>query len=431
MVGIAQTGSGKTLSYVLPGLRHILAAERLNSMDPVALVLAPTRELACQIQEVARVYGNTVNIRNACVYGGVPKGDQIRTLRRGVEMVIATPGRLLDFHDAQLLSLKSVSFLVLDEADRMLDMGFEPQIRRILQCIRPDRQVLLWSATWPKGVQRLAYDMLGKDFIQVNIGGDAQQSLTANKKIRQHIMLVDEHNKEEELVKLLNSIYEHGPEANLILSDNTREPKKVSKEQPGGQNALPRIIVFTNKKRIADNLASKAYQDGWPVDALHGDKLQSERDAILARFKSGEVPILIATDVAARGLDVKDVRVVINYDMPNDVEDYVHRIGRTARGNDEKLGCAYAFFDPAQNKGLAKHLVELLDKAEQPTPDNLRALVPVRRGYNDGYNKYSRYNSGGNGRGGYGGGSNYGSRNGYSNNRRGGGGGYNRNFAPY
>ena len=231
MVGIAQTGSGKTLSYVLPALRHILAAERLNNMDPVALVLAPTRELACQIQEVARVYGNTVNIRNACVYGGVPKGDQIRTLRRGVEMIIATPGRLLDFHDAQLLNLQSVSFLVLDEADRMLDMGFEPQIRRILQCIRPDRQVLLWSATWPKGVQRLAYDMLGKDFIQVNIGGDAQQSLTANKKIKQHIMLMDEHRKEEELVKLLNSIYEHGPEANLILSDNTREQKKEPKEQ--------------------------------------------------------------------------------------------------------------------------------------------------------------------------------------------------------
>ena len=425
MVGIAQTGSGKTLSYVLPGLRHILAAERLNSTDPVVLVLAPTRELACQIQEVARVYGNTAKIRNACVYGGVPKGDQIRTLRRGVEMIIATPGRLLDFHDAQLVNLQAVSFLVLDEADRMLDMGFEPQIRRILQCIRPDRQVLLWSATWPKGVQRLAYDMLGKDFIQVNIGNDASQSLTANKRIKQHIMLMEEHRKEEELVKLLNSIHEHGPGANLIPSEST----SAQKPEPSDQKSLPRIIVFTNKKRIADDLANKAYQDGWPVDALHGDKLQPERDAILARFKTGEVPILIATDVAARGLDVKDVRVVINYDMPNDVEDYVHRIGRTARGSDEKLGCAYAFFDPIQNKGLAKHLVELMDKAEQPVPDNLRALVPVRRGYggNDGYNKYSRYNSGG-GNGGRGGRGGYG-----NNNYRRGGGSYNnnRNFAPY
>ena len=421
MVGIAQTGSGKTLSYVLPGLRHVLGAERLNSTDPVALVLAPTRELACQIQEVARVYGNTVGIRNACVYGGVPKGDQIRTLRRGVEMIIATPGRLLDFHDAKLVNLQAISFLVLDEADRMLDMGFEPQIRRILGCIRPDRQVLLWSATWPKGVQRLAYDMLGRDFIQVNIGNSADQSVTANKRIKQHIILVNEHEKEEELVKLLNSIYEHGPEANLISSGGAVTQKKDTNEQ----KTLPRIIVFTNKKRIADDLANKAYQDGWPVDALHGDKLQHERDAILARFKSGEVPILIATDVAARGLDVKDVRVVVNYDMPPDIEDYVHRIGRTARGSDERLGCAYAFFDPIQNKGLARNLVGLLDKAEQPVPDSLKGLVPIRKGFggSDGYNKYSRYNSGNGNRRGYGGG--YGGRGGHGNRN------HNRNFAPY
>ena len=422
MVGIAQTGSGKTLSYILPAISHILAASRLSSTDPLALVLAPTRELACQIQEVARTYGNAVRIRNACVYGGVPKGDQIRALRNGTEIVIATPGRLLDFLDAGLVSISAISYLVLDEADRMLDMGFEPQIRRLLEHIRPDRQVLMWSATWPKGVQRLAHDMLGRDFIQVNIGTDT--ALTANKRIRQHIMLTREEDKEVRLAELLAAIYEGGPEAGM--------PNSNKCEKANTDGVMCRTIIFSNKKRICDELAHKAYQDGWAVDAIHGDRLQPERDATLARFRSGEVPVLIATDVAARGLDVRDVQVIINYDMPLDIEDYVHRIGRTARGSDEKVGCAYAFFDPFGNKRLARDLVGLLQRSEQPVPPELQALAPQRSLPN----RYSRYNhdggySHGSSRGRGGGYSRGGSNNSYSSNGRGGSRGGQSRFASY
>lgn len=369
MVGIAQTGSGKTLSYILPALIHISAQPALKPGEgPIALILAPTRELACQIQEVARVFGAAMRIRNTCLYGGAPKGPQIRTLRYGAEIVVATPGRLIDLMNEGHTNLNRCSFLVLDEADRMLDMGFEPQLRDIIPKIRPDRQVTLWSATWPKEVQRLSRDLLGRDFIQVTIGS---LELSANKKIKQTVEVCEESDKEEKLSGLLMKLWEELPE-------------------PEATRQMMRTIIFSNKKRICEDLCWKLRKDQWPCVALHGDKSQFERDRALLDFKRGDAPILVCTDVAARGLDVKDVQVVINFDFPVQCEDYVHRIGRTARGS-AQTGRAYTFFTRG-NRGAARELVHLLEEAEQEIPAALREMAP--RGGNGG---------GRGGRGGFGG----------------------------
>lgn len=352
MVGIAQTGSGKTLSFILPALLHILAQPTAKyAPGPLALVLAPTRELAIQIQEVARTFGGILGIQNACVYGGASKGPQARSLR-GAQLVIATPGRLIDFMESGQVQLSHVSFLVLDEADRMLDMGFEPAIRKIVPEIRPDRQVLLWSATWPKSVMRLARDILGHEYIQVNIGS---HELAANKKIRQNVIVCDQSEKEAHLAKILQSIWD---------------------SQPGDEatRQMPRIIIFSNRKFTCDDLEYKMRQDSWAVNAIHGDKGQFEREAILRNFKAGHCPIMIATDVAARGIDVKDVQVVINFDFPSGVEDYVHRIGRTARG-DATEGISYAMIT-RDDKGIVKEFVQLLEEAGQEVPQELRDMMP-------------------------------------------------------
>jgi ATP-dependent RNA helicase DDX5/DBP2 len=393
MVGIAQTGSGKTLSFILPALLHIAAQPSAKYADgPLALVLAPTRELAIQIEEVARTYGNIMGIRNACVYGGAPKGGQARSLR-GAQLVIATPGRLIDFLETHQTTLTHCSFLVLDEADRMLDMGFEPAIRKIVPQIRPERQVLLWSATWPKSVMRLARDILGHDYIQVNIGS---QELAANKKIKQNVIVCENSEKEMHLAKILQSIWD---------------------AQPGDEatRQMPRIIVFANRKFVCDDLEYKMRQDQWAVNAIHGDKGQYEREAILRNFKAGHCPIMIATDVAARGIDVKDVQFVINFDFPSGVEDYVHRIGRTARG-DAVEGASYALIT-RDDKGIVREFIGILEDAGQEVPQDLRAMMPhqggANRGFGGGNNRRGGWN-GGNRRGGHGGGS----RGGYNNHRR-------------
>lgn len=389
MVGIAQTGSGKTLSYILPALVHIAAQPPLKPGEgPIALILAPTRELACQIQEVARVFGAAMRVRNTCLYGGAPKGPQIRTLRYGAEIVVATPGRLIDLLNDGHTNLNRCSFLVLDEADRMLDMGFEPQLRDIIPKIRPDRQVTLWSATWPKEVQRLSRDLLGRDFIQVTIGST---ELHANKKIHQTIDVCEEGDKEEKLAALLLKLWEELPE-------------------PEATRKMMRTIIFSNKKRICEDLTWKLSKDQWPCVALHGDKSQFERDRALLDFKRGDLPILVCTDVAARGLDVKDVQVVINYDFPVQCEDYVHRIGRTARGSAE-TGRAYTFFTRG-NRGAARELISLLEEAEQQVPAPLREMAP-RGGSSGGRGGFGGFG----GRGGRGGSS--GGRGGQRNGQRG------------
>jgi ATP-dependent RNA helicase DDX5/DBP2 len=288
VVGIAETGSGKTLTYCLPAIVHINAQPLLAPGDgPIVLILAPTRELAVQIQQEISKFGRSSRIRNTCVYGGVPKGPQIRDLVRGVEVCIATPGRLIDMLESGKTNLRRVTYLVLDEADRMLDMGFEPQIRKILGQIRPDRQTCMWSATWPKEVRQLASDYQ-HDFIQVNIGS---MDLSANHRITQIVEVMSEMEKRDRMIKHMEQVME---------------------------NKENKILIFTGTKRVADEITRFLRQDGWPAlckllkiepqkqanswQAIHGDKQQNERDWVLNEFKTGKSPIMVATDVASRGI---------------------------------------------------------------------------------------------------------------------------------
>merc|ERR1719480_574542 len=343
MVGIAQTGSGKTLGYLLPGIIHSNHQPYLERGDgPIVLVLAPTRELAQQIQEVADQFGKASRLKNTCVFGGAPKGPQLRDIENGAEICIATPGRLIDFLEAGKMNLRRTTYLVLDEADRMLDMGFEPQIRKIIEQIRPDRQVLMWSATWPREVQQLANDFLHHSYIHINIGS---QDLSANHNILQIVDVCEDWQKEDKLARLLDEI---------------------------GCEQGAKILVFVETKRKADELTRLMRKDGWPAMCIHGDKQQKERDWVLGEFKTGNTSILVATDVAARGLDVDDVKFVINYDYPNNSEDYIHRIGRT--GRKDTTGTAYTLFTSG-NGAKAKDLINVLSEAKQVVNPKLQEIA--------------------------------------------------------
>ncbi|CAN9143884.1 unnamed protein product [Alternaria alternata] len=357
VVGVAETGSGKTLTYCLPAIVHINAQPLLAPGDgPIVLILAPTRELAVQIQQEISKFGKSSRIRNTCVYGGVPKGPQIRDLARGVEVCIATPGRLIDMLEAGKTNLRRVTYLVLDEADRMLDMGFEPQIRKIIGQIRPDRQTCMWSATWPKEVRQLAADYQ-KDWIQVNIGS---MDLSANHRIQQIVEVCTEFEKRDRMAKHLET----------IMSDKDNK-----------------ILIFTGTKRVADEITRFLRQDGWPALSIHGDKQQNERDWVLNEFKTGKSPIMVATDVASRGIDVRNITHVFNYDYPNNSEDYVHRIGRTGRAGAN--GTAITLFT-TDNSKQARDLVQILTESKQQIDPRLHEMA--------------RYGGGGGGGGRWGGG---------------------------
>ena len=387
LIGIGETGSGKTLGFLLPALLHIINHPERNtskrySNGPIALVMAPTRELAQQIHSVAMHFGKGgQRIRSACLFGGASKGNQIRDLQGGVDLVIATPGRLIDLIASNFTSLERCSYIVLDEADRMLDMGFEPQIRKILRQIRPDRQMLLWSATWPDDVKDLANDFLipahsgnAEPYVQLNIGSiDLQAAQT----IKQNIEIfsgMNERNRTNRLLELLNEI-----------SGNSNDE-------------IEKTLIFAETKRDVDFLERILRREGHNVSSIHGGKTQMQRDSVLSRFRNGFTPILIATDVAARGIDVSDIKYVINYEFPRNVEDYVHRIGRTGRAG--KSGTSYAFFSESNYK-LAKPLIEILKKAQQEIPDELMEMAnPFSRGkqqnqrssYGRSINEYERDN---------------------------------------
>lgn len=376
MIGKAETGSGKTLAFLLPAFVHILAQPSLKMGDgPIVLVLAPTRELVEQIRQECTKFSVDSKIRNTCVYGGVSKGGQIQSLRQGVHILMGCPGRLIDLLQTNCTNLKRVTYLVLDEADKMLDMGFEIQIRKIVSQIRPDRQTLLWSATWPKEVQALARDICRQEPVHVNVGS---LTLTACKNIKQEILLIEEQDKVGQLKSLLQRIFK-------------------------GDD---RIIVFVETKRTADFITKALRMEGKPALCIHGDKRQEERKWVLNEFKIGRSPILIATDVASRGLDIKNVKYVVNFDFPNQIEDYVHRIGRTGRAG--SAGASFTFMTPPKYR-MAKDLIRILRECEQPIPPQLEKLSfssssayrrggPYQggssRGYGGGYGGSSHYSGG-------------------------------------
>nr|CAB3473300.1 unnamed protein product [Digitaria exilis] len=278
-------------------------------------------------------------ILKECLYGGAPKGPQLKDLDRGVDVVVATPGRLNDILEMRRVSLKQVSYLVLDEADRMLDMGFEPQIRKIVKEIPHRRQTLMYTATWPKEVRRIADDLLVHP-VQVTIG--SVDELVANSAITQHVEVIAPSEKLRRLEQILRS-----------------------------QDSGAKVLIFCTTKRMCDQLA-RTLTRHFGASAIHGDKSQSEREKVLNHFRSGRSPILVATDVAARGLDIKDIRVVINYDFPTGVEDYVHRIGRTGRAG--ATGVAYTFFCDQDSK-YATDLIKILEGANQKVPRDLEDMA--------------------------------------------------------
>ncbi|XP_061711952.1 ATP-dependent RNA helicase DDX3X isoform X1 [Cydia pomonella] len=358
VMACAQTGSGKTAAFLVPILNQMYEAGPVKHMGPynrrkqypLGLVLAPTRELATQIFDEARKFAYRSRVRPCVVYGGSPIHEQFRELERGCHLLVATPGRLVDMLARGRVALDHCRHLVLDEADRMLDMGFEPQIRKIVEChTMPktgERQTLMFSATFPKQIQVLAQDFLSNYvFLAVGRVGSTSENIT------QKVVWVEESQKRSFLLDLLNA-------SNLLKRSRPEEDQLT--------------LVFVETKKGADQLEEYLDSDGYPVTSIHGDRTQREREEALRRFRSGQTPILVATAVAARGLDIPHVRHVINFDLPSDVEEYVHRIGRTGRmGN---LGVATSFFNDS-NRGLARDLVELLVEAKQDVPNWLTSTA--------------------------------------------------------
>lgn len=386
IISVAKTGSGKTCGFLLPafqklidtvpvpkpkpygGKRQPYAPLSGRGRKPTVLVLAPTRELTMQIEGEAQKFSKALGYSTTSVYGGTPKGAQIRQLGNGIDVLIATPGRCMDLAEMGALQLSSVAYLVLDEADRMLDMGFEPQIRAIVELLPAERQSIFFSATWPKEVQSLAGEFL-TDPVQITIGdGD---KLTANLAISQHIMVMKHHAKEQELVKLLVALKAKAQAlVNASTSSNSLQDIATSNQSRafGSETRsapIPKMIIFVSRKSDCDQLVDLLMGEGYMADSLHGDKSQAMRERTMDRFRKGRIQIMVATDVASRGLDVKDIEVVVNYDFPvgaSGLESYVHRIGRTARGTNS--GVAYTFFTPSDG-ARARELAELLKRCQQ------------------------------------------------------------------
>jgi ATP-dependent RNA helicase RhlE len=317
LLGIAQTGTGKTAAFVLPMLQslHNTPFQNLKASHPRALVLAPTRELAIQIYESIKIYGKFLNIKATSIFGGVSQSKQIAALSQGVDIIVATPGRLLDLISQGMLHLSEVEIYVLDEADRMLDMGFIHDVRKITNQINKKRQTLLFSATMPAAVAALAQGLLTNP-IRVEI---ALQSITADR-IDQRVLFVEKSNKRDLL--------------SAVLQDTN----------------ISRALVFTRTKHGANRVAKYLEANNIRTGVIHGNKSQNARQEALKGFKDGKLRILVATDIAARGIDVDAITHVINFDLPNDPETYVHRIGRTARAGAK--GQAISFCDQEEKEYL-------------------------------------------------------------------------------
>jgi len=334
-IAIAQTGTGKTLGFLFPAFIHLenQTTFKENPDKPLALVMCPTRELALQTEKEFNKYSYK-GFKAVCVYGGAPKREQIQQIRDGCQFIIATPGRLADICSENVIDLTLVSFVVLDEADRMLDLGFEPQIIRILSQMRPDRQTFLTSATWPTDIQRLSSKYLCNP-VKIQIG---TLELSSSKNVQQIFHFLPEYEKRDAILDL--------------ISKNPRE----------------KVIIFINRKAVCSHLSSDMLGMGISCASIHGDMSQEARISSLEEFKRNECTILVATDVAARGIDVADVTLVVNYDMPKTAEDYVHRVGRTGRAG--KQGSAISFFTKPDSR-LAADIINILKQAGQEVPDLL------------------------------------------------------------
>ncbi|XP_041722517.1 probable ATP-dependent RNA helicase DDX43 isoform X2 [Coregonus clupeaformis] len=373
LIAIAQTGTGKTLAYLLPGFIHMDGQPvKVGKRDgPGMLVLTPTRELALQIESECNKYSYK-GFKCVCVYGGGDRRAQIKAISVGVDIVIATPGRLNDLQKNELINLRSITYLVLDEADRMLDMGFEPQIMKILLDVRPDRQTMMTSATWPTGVRRLAKTYL-KNPMMVYVG---TLDLAAVNTVQQTVLFCQD---EEKKAYLFNFVHNMEPE--------------------------DKVLIFVGKKIMCDDLSSDMCLRGLAVQSLHGDREQCDREEALKDFKESVVRILVATDLASRGLDVTDITHVFNFDFPINIEEYVHRVGRTGRAG--RSGASITLVTRGDWRKAAD-LIPILERAGQEVPDEL-VLMAER------YEKHKREKEmcgpggggggrGGGGRGGGGGG---------------------------
>ena len=343
LIGIAKTGSGKTMAFLLPMLRHVMDQPRISINDgPIALIMTPTRELAMQTYSECCKFTKTLGLGVVCAYGGAPIKDQIADLKRGAEIVICTPGRMIDLllaNSGKVTNLRRVTYLVLDEADRMFDMGFGPQVIKIIGNIRPDKQAVLFSATFPKQMDILARKVLQRP-IEIIVGGVS----TVCGDVEQIVEVVKEDEKFLRLLQVLGEWYESQTE---------------------------QILIFVDRQDSADHLLKDLLKRGYPCLSLHGGKDQADRDSTIYDFKIGNIPILIATSVAARGLDVKDLGLVINYECPNHMEDYVHRVGRTGRAGNK--GTAITFITREQER-FAPDICKALKTSNVPISPELEAL---------------------------------------------------------
>lgn len=342
LMACAQTGSGKTAAFMLPILQSLLNDPNLDNpahrevQTPMAVVLSPTRELAIQIANGANKYGYDSILKTVLLYGGTSVQHQLAQLSRGCHVLVATTGRLKDFVERGRVSFEKLRYLVLDEADRMLDMGFEPDVRAIVgnpaMPVKGQRQTLMFSATFPESIQMLAREFL-HDSVMLSVGILG----SANSDVQQRVFKVTQFDKRKKLLEILN------------------------------EEGSDRVMVFVEKKKTADFLAAFISQKGIKTTSIHGDRYQRQREEALADFRRGVCPVIVATAVAARGLDIKDVRHVVNYDLPQSIDEYVHRVGRTGRvGN---LGKATSFYDSDANGSLAKALVKILAESQQEVPD--------------------------------------------------------------
>jgi ATP-dependent RNA helicase RhlE len=380
LLGCAQTGTGKTAAFALPIL-HRLNAEQPTGRGIRALILTPTRELALQINESFATYGKNLRLRTAVVFGGVGLEPQKQALRRGVDILVATPGRLLDLQGQGLVDVKSLSIFVLDEADRMLDMGFIHDVKRVINFLPRQRQNLMFSATMPRDIQDLAYSVL-KDPVKVEVAPVSSTS----EMIDQSIYFVDRTKKPDLLLHVIE------------------------------QEQMKRALIFTRTKARANRVAEFLTKNGINAEAIHGNKSQSARQRALDNFKKGTTRILVASDLASRGIDIEEISHVINFDLPNVPETYVHRIGRTGRA--QATGLALSFCDHEEKEFL--HGIERLTRQKVPVIDHpfpMSAIAPPPSGD---HNRGGRGRGGGGGRGRHGGG---GGGGGGGRGRHGGGGG--------